>query len=201
MNRPPKDAGRQLGRREQILEELVGIYASEGFAHLSLEELTARLHCSRSTIYSLGRSRPLLDVTVIQHLFQKARGRVIALSAREQEATDRLRVFLQALPAEAGRVSRACFRDMMSSPATSLAYHDSINETVEVIRTLIDEGITSGQFRPVHGAFVGETIAAIVRDIEWGDIRERTGLSHEEAYAEMSSLMLGALANTQDPVH
>ena len=52
-------------RREELLDRLVELFLAEGFRHLTLGDLAARLHCSKSTLYALG----FMVVLVVMGLF------------------------------------------------------------------------------------------------------------------------------------
>ena len=48
-------------RRAELFDQLVALLLSEGFAHLTLDEIAARLRCSKSTLYTLAGSKEQLD--------------------------------------------------------------------------------------------------------------------------------------------
>ena len=50
-------AGGRTARQTALLDDIVGLYLVEGFAHLTLDELASRLRCSKSTLYTLAASK------------------------------------------------------------------------------------------------------------------------------------------------
>ncbi|MGB3699324.1 MAG: helix-turn-helix domain-containing protein, partial [Gordonia sp. (in: high G+C Gram-positive bacteria)] len=47
-------------RRLELFDEIVALFLAEGFGRLTLDELAARLHCSKSTLYTLAGSKDQL---------------------------------------------------------------------------------------------------------------------------------------------
>ena len=57
----------------------------------------------------------------------------------------------------------------------------------------VGEGIASGAFRDVHGAFVAHTVADTMRRIQTGTVLAATGLSDAQAYEELAGLVLNGI--------
>ena len=47
-------------RRTELFDALIDLFLSEGFAHLTLDDIAARLRCSKSTLYTLAGSKEQL---------------------------------------------------------------------------------------------------------------------------------------------
>ena len=69
-------------RREQLFDALVELLLAEGFAHLTLDDLAARLRCSKRTLYALAGSKEQLVRAAVVHFFRGATARVEAAVAR-----------------------------------------------------------------------------------------------------------------------
>ncbi|MFD6073446.1 TetR/AcrR family transcriptional regulator, partial [Amycolatopsis lurida] len=44
-------------RQRALLSELEAVFLAEGFSQFTLDDLAARLHCSKSTLYALAPSK------------------------------------------------------------------------------------------------------------------------------------------------
>ena len=51
---------RGAARREELLDELMELLLTEGFAGFTLDDLAARLRCSKRTLYALAASKEQL---------------------------------------------------------------------------------------------------------------------------------------------
>jgi AcrR family transcriptional regulator len=180
-------------RQRQLVDDLVDLFLAEGFAHLTLDDLAARLGCSKRTLYALADSKEQLAVRTVRHFFKRATEQVEAAIARTRSPAVRVTRYLEAV-AEALRSAGTEFRrDLDRSAATREVYEQNTLAAAERVRTLIDEGIAAGAFRNVSAAFVGEVVTATMRRITTGEIRRATGLDDAQAYAELARLVVAAI--------
>ena len=63
-------------RRAQLFDQLVALFLAEGFAHFTLDDVAARLRCSKSTLYALAENKDRLVYAVTVHFFRGATERV-----------------------------------------------------------------------------------------------------------------------------
>src|SRR5947199_3271301 len=69
--RVPQD--RQLTNRQSaLLAELEELFLAEGFVRFTLDDLAAKTHCSKSTLYALAPSKEQLAVRVVARFFKGA---------------------------------------------------------------------------------------------------------------------------------
>ena len=59
-------------RHQELFDALVALFLAEGFARSTLDDLAARLRCSKSTLYQLARSKDELVRAVAVHFFREA---------------------------------------------------------------------------------------------------------------------------------
>jgi len=69
-------------RREQLLDQIQGIFLAEGFLQSRVGVLADRLHCSRSTLYKLAPSKEDLFVLIVDRYADAA----VHEAMREAEA-------------------------------------------------------------------------------------------------------------------
>ena len=77
-------ARRGAARREELLDGLIAVMLAEGFAGLSLDDLAARLQCSKSTLYAVAASKEQLIAAAVREFFRRATERVEARAAAER---------------------------------------------------------------------------------------------------------------------
>ena len=189
----PVPVRRGAARREQLFDELVGLLLAEGFAHFTLDDLAARLHCSKRTLYALAASKEQLAVLAVRHFFRRATEQVEAAIATIRSPARRVTGYLEAV-AEALRPASRAFRDDVAHfpPATEI-YEQNTVAAARRVRELIDEGTRAGAFRQVPAGFVGYLVTATMRRITSGEIAAATGLSDAEAYTELARLVVSAI--------
>lgn len=185
---------RRTARQSDLLQRLVTLLTAEGFAGLTLDDLAERLHCSKTTLYQLARSKQGLVVEAVKHYFRGATEAVEKRVAETADPAERVRSYLTAVAEQLRPLSRRFLDDVALFPPAREVYEANTRMAAERVRQLIAEGVSGGAFREVHAAFVGEVAAATMRQIQQGELGSRTGLSDAEAYEQLASLIVHAVA-------
>jgi AcrR family transcriptional regulator len=185
---------RRTARQTDLLERLVALLAAEGFASFTLDELTERLRCSKTTLYQLAGSKQELVREAVKHYFRSA-AEVIEKQVTDTSApAERVVVYLNAVAEQLRPLSRRFLDDMAGFEPAREVYEANTRLAAGRIRQLIADGVAAGAFRDVHAAFVGEVVAATMQEIQRGEVSARTGLTDAEAYAELASLIVHAVS-------
>jgi AcrR family transcriptional regulator len=194
--------GRPLdsARRDELLGRLEELVLAEGFARLTVDDLAARLHCSKSTLYAISSSREYLVATAIRHFFRDATSRIEASIRDIRDPAARIAAYLAGVGTEMRRMSPQCYEDMVSSDLAAEIYAVNSAAAARRVREFIHGGVESGAFRDVNAAFVGEAVALLIDGIQHGVLLSRTGMSSGDAYPELGRLVLAALLNKADHV-
>ncbi|HEX3781277.1 MAG TPA: TetR/AcrR family transcriptional regulator [Pseudonocardiaceae bacterium] len=191
---PADRASHHLSERQQsVLDAVVDLVLAEGFRTLGLDEIASRAQCSKSTLYTLADSKSGLVARCVEHYFRRAARRVEEKVRRRRTAANRLRAYLMAVAEELETASEAFLTDVATNEITRRSYERHTWIAAERVRDLVEEGVHSGDFDPVHARFLGEVTAAAMDAIERGGITARTGLSHGQAYSELARLVLSTL--------
>ncbi|WP_235736573.1 TetR/AcrR family transcriptional regulator [Nocardioides alcanivorans] len=185
---------RRTARQEDLLNRLVALFAAEGFVDFTLEDLAERMRCSKTTLYALAGSKQELVVEVVKQYFRSSVPTVEA--AVEDAAGPRGRVvaYLTAVGDYLRPLSRDFMDDLAGFEPAAAVYRRNTAAAADRIRGLIAEGIASGEFRDLHAAFAAEMVAATMFEIQRGQMFSRLEMSDAEAYAELASLVVHALA-------
>src|SRR5690606_13540721 len=94
-------------------------FLSEGFTTISVDELTRRLHCSKSTIYSVAPTKEQLVVAVTKRFFRLATTRIEESIAGIDDPGLRISAYLKGVGAAMSEQSPAFYRDMVSFGPTA----------------------------------------------------------------------------------
>ncbi|WP_252444492.1 TetR/AcrR family transcriptional regulator [Pseudonocardia humida] len=185
---------RATPRREQLFDALVALLLADGFAHLTLDDIAARLRCSKRTLYALAGSKEQLVRAAVVHFFRGATERVERAVRSAERAADRVGAYLRAVAVELAPASATFFDDVAAFPPAAEVYRRNTRIAARRVRELVDEGVETGEFRDVHAEFVADVVTAVMVRIQQRRLAEATGLTDGEAYANLAELLLHGLA-------
>jgi AcrR family transcriptional regulator len=171
----------------------VALFLAEGFRHLTLAGIAARLHCSKSTLYALGQTKDQVTVNVVRRFFRTATAQVESVIAAQGAPGERIVAYLQAIGATLRPASAAFMADLAAHAFAREIYEQNTAIAARRVRELIAEGSSTGEFRPVHASFVADTVAAAMERIQRGDVQAATGLGDADAYDELAALVLDGI--------
>lgn len=184
----PRLTPRQLELRDALVE----LFLVEGFAHFTLDEIAARLGCSKRTLYALAGSKDELAAAVVRRFFARATERVEDAVARVRAPDRRVTAYLGAIAEVLSPASRQFIADVSATPATRIVYDRNTAAATGRMRELLAEGAAAGAFRRVPTDFVAEVVTGAMRHIGSGGMQAATGLTDAEAYAELARLVVTA---------
>ena len=187
-------SGRAATRRDELLDELVGLVLTDGFAALTLDELARRLHCSKSTLYGIAASKEQLVVAAVKRFFQRATAAVEERAARPADHREQISAYLLAVAEQLQPASPQFFADVAAFAPAREIYERNTRSAAGRVRQLVDQGVAAGTIRPVHAAFVGAAVAQVMDAIHRGDIRAGTGLDDAAAYRALADLVVAGVA-------
>ncbi len=186
-------------RRAELFDAVVALVLADGFAHLTLDEIAGRLHCSKSTLYTLAPSKDELVVAAVRHFFRAATD---AVDAADRAASDaggaratarRLAAYLGAVGEALAPASESFVSDLAAYEPTRLVYERNTAAAAERVRTIVDDGARAGDVRDVHATFVADVAASVMVSIQTRALARRTGLDDATAYRELADLLTRAV--------
>ncbi|GAB2937523.1 TetR/AcrR family transcriptional regulator [Rhodococcus aerolatus] len=189
---------RRTARQTQLLDELVALVLAEGFADLTLDDVAARLRCSKSTLYAVARSREQLVREAVVAFFAAS---TAAVEAAVLEVSgpgagthrERVAAYLRAVATALRPASPAFVADLASFAPAREVYERNTTAAAARVRQLVDDGVAAGEFRAVHAAFVADVVAATMVRIQQRQVAAATGLDDAAAYDELADLVLHAV--------
>jgi AcrR family transcriptional regulator len=178
------------------LDALEAIFLKEGFRDVTVEELTIRLRCSRQTLYRLAPSKPEIFLTVLDRFLSRIRAQGREAAYARSDPMRRLEALLEPGITATAPASRSFSEDVDSfEPARRLlAQHQ--RERMQLLREIVEDGISRGEFSGYHAHLVAEVMVAAVGRVSRPDFLAEAGLSMSEAFAECSQLIRLGLAQT-----
>jgi len=180
-------------RRTELFDALVDLLLAEGFAHLTLDEIAARLRCSKSTLYTLAGSKEQLVQAATVHFFRRATEDVEAAIGPVAAARERIRAYLTAVGVALAPASTQFMTDLHAFPPARQVYERNTRIAARRVRELIDEGVAAGEFRDVHAAFAADLAATMMVRIQQGAVREQSGLDDAGAYRELAAILTAGI--------
>ncbi|MEV6333697.1 TetR/AcrR family transcriptional regulator [Nocardia vinacea] len=187
-------AGFATRRRTELFDALVDLFLTEGFAHLTLDEIAARLRCSKSTLYTLAGSKEQLVRAATVHFFRRATDDVETGIASITDARERITAYLSAVGTALAAASDRFMADLSGFAPAREIYEKNTRIAARRVRELIDEGVAAGEFRDVHAAFAADMAATMMVRIQQGGVREHTGLDDADAYRELAAILTAGIS-------
>jgi AcrR family transcriptional regulator len=181
-------------RQQELRDALVDLVLAEGFRHLGVDEVAARLSCSKRTLYALAGSREQLATLAVREFFRRATEQVEEALVRVRGPAQRVSAYLTAVAAALAPASRAFHDDVARFAPAHEIYERNTEAAARRVRELLEEGRRAGAFRATPTAFIAEVVTSTMRRISSGEIEQATGMTDAEAYAELGRLVLAHVA-------
>jgi AcrR family transcriptional regulator len=176
-------------RAREVLDALEDVYMSEGFAAITLTELTARFKCSRRTLYELAPDRQHLIMFVVDRRYRRlaklAKERLSELS----DPRDKLHTLLTVEMLAMRLGSPAFRRDQAGNPAVRELVNAHVRLGVQMMASVLEEGIASGVFRALDATLIAELIDAAGHRIREPDLDGNQDLEVEHRVLEMAAFI------------
>ncbi|WP_280439739.1 TetR/AcrR family transcriptional regulator [Nocardia cyriacigeorgica] len=181
-------------RRTELFDELVTLFLAEGFAHVTLDAIAARLRCSKSTLYTLAGSKEQLVTAATVHFFKGATEDVETAVAAANGPRERIAAYLTAVGEALSVASDRFMADLAHFAPARDVYERNTRLAARRVRQLIDEGVETGEFRSVHAAFAADLATTMMVRIQQGGVRASTGLDDAAAYRELSAMLTAGIS-------
>lgn len=180
-------------RQTELFDALVALFLTEGFAHLTLDEIAARLRCSKSTLYALAGSKEQLVQAATVHFFRAATEAVEARVEVVTGARERIAAYLEAVGTALDPASDRFMADLDGFAPARAIYEKNTRIAARRVRELIADGVAAGEFRDVHAAFAADLVATVMVRIQQRVVRDNTGLDDAAAYRELAAILTGGI--------
>lgn len=180
-------------RRTQLFDALVALFLAEGFAHLTLDDIAARLRCSKSTLYTLAASKEQLVQAATVYFFRTATESVEARVGVGGAARERIAAYLAAVGTALDPASDQFMADLDAFAPARAVYERNTRIAARRVADLIAEGVAAEEFRDVHAAFAADLVTTMMVRIQQRVVRDSTGLDDAAAYRELAAILTGGI--------
>ena len=180
-------------RRFELFDATVDLFLAEGFARFTLDEIAGRLHCSKSTLYTLADSKEQLVRSATVHFFRRATAEVEAHIDTMTGARERIVGYLEAVGTALAPASDRFMADLDTFAPAREVYERNTRMAAERVQELIDDGVNAGEFRSVHAAFAADLTATIMARIQQRGVRSATGLDDANAYRQLAAILTSGI--------
>ncbi|MDY7105979.1 MAG: TetR/AcrR family transcriptional regulator [Actinomycetota bacterium] len=181
-------------RQREILDQLDTIFVDEGFAGLTIQQLAARLRCSRRTLYELAPSKDELVLFVIDRRLRRTGHLAAEVLRTVDDPAERLTAYVLTGTSRLRRASIRFREDVARFPAAQRVMAAHHRYASAIMAEIIDEGIARGRFHPLRAAVVAEIVDAAFERLQDPTILRDLGISFEDATEELTVLLARGLA-------
>lgn len=179
-----------------MVAQLEDLLLGEGFTALTMDDLAARLHCSKATLYGIAPSKEQLVLRVTKHFFQCSAEKVEAAVEKESDPRRRIATYINEIGRAMRRQSAAFYADMLAFPPAAEVYQANADLAARRVGELIDDGVRRGEFRALDGTFVARLVGLGIRGVQTGSLLEDGELTAGEALTQLADLVLHGLTST-----
>jgi AcrR family transcriptional regulator len=185
-------------RQRELLDELTAVF-DDGFAHLTMADLAARLGCSLRSLYQLAPSRDeLLLVVVDRNLWRVGRAaQQVIVPGGSPIAT--VSAYLKAAHDAVSRTTDRFARDMASLPAAVELQRGHENYLVDVTTRLLDLAVGTGEIADIDTRVVARAAASMGRLLAQPDALGQTSSDPKKAADLIVDLLLHGLESRTAP--
>lgn len=194
---PPTDLSRGRSftpRQEDVLAGLEGIFLHDGFRRLTIQELAARLHCSRRMLYELAPSKDELVLLVVDRLMQRTGRDAMAKLRGLDEPVEKVYAYVSTASTALRPGTQAFSNDVAAHPAAHRLFSEHYRFAVSVVAHLIQEGIDRGHLPGANPQLVAEVLYAGLERLADPDVLRLTGLSNAQAMQQLFDLIVYGLS-------
>ena len=177
-----------------LLDELERLFVAEGFVHLSVADLAARLRVSRSTLYRLATGKQELAELVIGRMFDRMDESGRAALEQAADPAARVAACLGDGAASARPGGLEFSRDLETNMGTRAICDRRQTLVMGVLEGLIEDGVRSGGFRPVPAALVVQVADAAHTRLRDTAVLAALGMTHSEAIDTLTSILLDGIS-------
>lgn len=176
------------GRQQELFHALRAQFLDIGFADFTIDSACKELHCSKSTMYALGRSRDEIIQKVVRDFFREITQHTEDSLAEHSNARDALEAYFAAIFDALQPASSHFMRDLAQESVAREIYATNTQAATQRILELLRRGVADGQFRPLPAEFVARLIETTMQQIQQGVYADTLPVA--QTYKELGQLVM-----------
>jgi AcrR family transcriptional regulator len=184
---------RQTQRDGEFIDQLLQLFRQEGFRHLTIGDMAARLHCSRRRLYEVAESKDAIIRTATQHDFDRQLAQGDQVARDEQDPALAIAAYLRVGVLGSRGVSLRWVADINAGEDTRALFDAYQRARSMRLVELVNEGVRQGVFAPCHGQVIAEAMLHASMRLRRPDFLTQAGVTIEEAFDEFYRVVLGGL--------
>jgi AcrR family transcriptional regulator len=181
-------------RQRHLFDQLTELF-DDGFAHLTMADLAARMNCSLRTLYQLAPSRDELVTMVIDRNLWRIGRRARQTIEPDAVPLEALRGYLHATSHALSRTTEAFAFDLETLPGARELRARHEDYLVAVAQRLLDVAVKEGHIADVDTEAVARAAASLGALFTRPDLIGRTRSQPGEATTLIVDLLIDGLAN------
>lgn len=201
---PPARRRRKEARPAELTAVALDLFVDKGYAATRLEDVAARAGVSKGTLYLYFDSKEALFQAVVREglLPALAEGELLVANF-DGSSTNLLREVIGGMwrligSQRIGGIPKLVFSEAHNFPEIARFYHDEvIRRGTALIRSVIERGVASGEFRSMEvNAAIHVVIAPVLMRMIWRhslDCCSEAGVSDEVYFTEYFDTLLHGL--------
>jgi AcrR family transcriptional regulator len=190
---PSRSQPRTLtGRQSELFDQLEQLFVAEGFAHLPLDDIVSKLHCSKMTLYTLAPSRELLTLGVLRRFFDEANRQIEEKLRSTKEGATQIRQALVTTADVMSPMSPVCFNDVVQFETTRELYETFSQRCNERLISLLSAAVKSDNKSSARIPLVAEIAQLVLEDIYSGELETKIEVSRERALEQLIHIVLSS---------
>lgn len=159
------------GARERIVHAAKATFAQHGFRKTSLADIASHARMSKSSIYHYFTSKEELFRAIVDLEMTTLSQRVAEAVAAQAEPEARLRAFVQTRMRVAKSLANA-YATLHEEYLDQLSFveqfrQEALADEVDVIRSILEEGVQSGAFEIADPGLAAYAIALALKGLEY----------------------------------
>jgi TetR/AcrR family fatty acid metabolism transcriptional regulator len=174
-------------RKTQILTAATKVFSKRGFTNARMDDIVAESGLSKGALYWYFDSKDAIIISILDQIFDWETTHVGEMLEKEESAQDKLRLFVETSIQDLERMRplMPIFFDFWSLSVRKKNINQAIKryyqQFLDLIEPIIQEGIDTGEFRPVDanatavslGAMFEGTILFLIYFPETTDIKKQ----------------------------
>jgi len=170
MKKSKKMATKREKTKENILRAARAVFAETGFHKANIEEIAKRAKVDRASVYYYIGDKQEIYSEVIAGSLNKNIEALIHAGTSGKTAEEKLKQYIKSWIPEGGRGLKdnmIYFWEFASGGENiTQAYRDNFSKFIEIFLDIIEEGVKTGDFKPVNPFILHMMIAGAL--VSWG---------------------------------
>jgi AcrR family transcriptional regulator len=199
MTKPKRSATRASNRRGKLIGQLEVIFLEEGFRDLTVDDLAARLKCSKRSLYEMASSKQELFLLILEQFLDRIRHLGTRGALQHDDPELRLAAYMEPGYLESKKASQRFVEDIRSFRPAAVMLETHQRERMSTLRDIVEDGIRRGKFRKVNSYLVAEAYLATIAKIDDPEFLRRSNLGFGEAFAALFNFLAYGLFQREQP--